>query len=159
MARKSAYIITASSDLETYHFTSTSTERTIEKRIEFQNLNYEFEGRQLYNLAFGDINENGEINDEAQSNNGDIIKIMSTIFSAIYEFTARYPERCVYFTGSDEQRTNFYQQIIRRKHEELIAHFSIYGEMILNENESDYEEFDLTRDYHGFMVVRKLNEE
>ena len=159
MARKNAYAISASSDLTTYQFTSTSDGKVIDKRIEFENLDVHFEGRWLYNLAFGDIRTDGTIDDETESNNGDIIRIMATIFSIIYEFTAAYPERGIYFTGSSLQRTNFYQEILRRKYTELISEFQIFGEADVNEVESELEEFEVHKKYNGFVVIRKLNDD
>ena len=41
----------------------------------------------VFNLAFGDINENGEINDYTISDNGDRNKILATVANVVDVYT------------------------------------------------------------------------
>ena len=65
-----------------YIFESTG-KRTITKVVEFSSA----ERSNVYNLAFGDLLPNGEINDKANSNNGDIIKIFATVIDILQDCT------------------------------------------------------------------------
>ncbi len=53
------------------------------------------------------------IDDKANSNNGDIIKVLSTIIYIIKDFTEENPESKIAFTGSTKERTALYQRILK----------------------------------------------
>lgn len=59
----------------------------------------------VYNLAFGNIDEDGEIDDKSVSDNGDRNKILATLAKVIDQYTRKYPERLIYFRGSTKERT------------------------------------------------------
>lgn len=80
----------------------------------------------IYNLAFGDIIENGEIDDYCITDNGDRNKILATVFDVVNTYTARYPERMIYFRGSTIERTRLYRIAIGLNLEELSRVFDIY---------------------------------
>jgi hypothetical protein len=63
-------------DFSVIDFTSTGKNGAIPKRIIFSTTELE----NVYNLAFGDIDENGEIDDCRISDNGDRNKILATVF-------------------------------------------------------------------------------
>lgn len=113
-----------------------------------------FEGKLIYNLAFGDVREDGKIDDFAESNNGDIVRIIATVIASIYEYTSRF-HHAIYFRGSNKQRTRFYQTILRRKKSLLVDDFEILG--IIESNQTEMiETFDPEFDYDAFLIVRKL---
>lgn len=98
-----------SQDISTrYRFLSTGR-RVVEKMVEFTPTIYE----NIYNLGFGDLMTNGKIDDKANTNNGDIIKVLSTVVHIAKDFTAGNPEIKLVFTGSTKERTALYQRIIK----------------------------------------------
>lgn len=71
----------------------------------------------VYNIGFGDLRQDGSIDDKVVSNNGDIAKVLVTIMKIIREFTSQHPHINVMFLGSDTIRTAFYQRILNTYYE------------------------------------------
>jgi hypothetical protein len=93
--------------LTRYSFFSTGR-RPVKKIVEFTPLAF----KNLYNLGFGDLMANGKIDDIVNSNNGDIIKVLSTVIHIVKDFTETNPEAKIAFKGSTIERTVLYQRII-----------------------------------------------
>lgn len=83
--------------------------------------------KNVFNLSFGDILQNGAIDDKANTNNNDIIKTMLTIISIVNEFTIKYPHSKIMFTGSNQIRTALYQRILKNNFSEFSKIFIITG--------------------------------
>jgi hypothetical protein len=83
----------------------------------------------LFNLSFGDIRENDDIDDLTISNNGDRNKILATIVKVVMEYTYKFPDRYIYFKGSTEQRTRLYRIAVSLNLEELSEMFEIYADV------------------------------
>ena len=67
--------------------------------------------KDIYNLAFGDYNEDtGKINDQVITNNKDSQKVLNTVASSLYVFTDKHPNVWVYATGSNTARTRLYRR-------------------------------------------------
>lgn len=98
--------------------------RSITKIVEFAKLDF---AENLYNLAFGDLLPDGIIDDQARSNNGDIIRIMATLVRIITDFTDEYSHAQIFFTGSTEERQSLYQRILRAHYANFSEHFVITG--------------------------------
>lgn len=81
--------------------------------------------KNMYNLGFGDLLPGGKIDDEANSNNGDIIKVLSTVIHIIKDFTEDNPESKIAFRGSTKERTALYQRIIKTYFESFKKDFLI----------------------------------
>ncbi|HEX9510084.1 MAG TPA: hypothetical protein VF939_06345 [Puia sp.] len=79
----------------------------------------------LFNIGFGDLAPDGSLDDMAKSNNGDIVKVLSTVVLIIRDFTERFPERKIIFTGSTEERTKLYARILKMHIGELHREFII----------------------------------
>src|SRR5687768_1095395 len=73
----------------------------------------------IYNLAFGNLLPDGDIDDLVKNNNNDRNKILATIAAAVYEFTAKYPGKRIYFTGSTPERTRLYRMALSLNLDEL----------------------------------------
>ncbi|HTJ12210.1 MAG TPA: hypothetical protein VL547_09305 [Dinghuibacter sp.] len=71
----------------------------------------------VYYLAFGDLLEDGSMDDMANSNNGDMVKVMATLVAILKDFLAWYPHATVYFRGSTPTRTALYNRILRMHYE------------------------------------------
>ncbi len=113
----------ASKDYSIFDFTSTGKSGSINKRIEFTPT--EMTG--VYNLSFGDVNEDGEIDDYVVSNNGDRNKILATVVDVIKSYTQKFPAHWVFFSGSTQERNRLYRMAVGLNIEELSVLFNIYG--------------------------------
>jgi len=96
----------------------------IPKRIEFTIT----EIQDIANLAFGDIDENNEIDDYSITDNGDRNKVLATVAYAAEIYLNKYPERWIYFKGSTQERTRLYRMAIGLNLDELTLKFDIYAE-------------------------------
>lgn len=83
-----------------YFFVSRGKANII-KVIEYQ-YTQEFEGRSLYNLAFGDYDSsNKTLLDGTNCNNGDVYLVFRTVLSTIPNFFIEYPGAMLMVQGSD----------------------------------------------------------
>lgn len=115
--------IVMSDNFSRFDFVSNGKKGAIRKRVSFTLTEVE----NVYNLAFGDLGEDGEIDDLSVSNNGDRNKVLATIVDIVTSYTTRYPDRWIAFKGSTEQRTRLYRMAIGLHLEELSLRFELYG--------------------------------
>lgn len=142
------YEYTAREDLHLYEFTSVGPKGNVNKIVEYTRTNVE----DVYNLAFGDFDENiGGIDDQVVTNNGDSLRVLSTVASTVYAFTGKFPHAWIFATGSTDVRTRLYRMGITNNLVEIKADFEVYG-MLKDET---FEEFVVGEDYLGFLVKRK----
>lgn len=106
----------------------------------------------VYNLAFGDVNKDNEIDDFIISNNGDRNKILATLAIVIGLFIEKYPDRMVYFRGSTKERTRLYRMAVGLNLEELSEKFEIYAEIGDN---GDFVPFCKGMIINAFLIKRK----
>lgn len=111
----------ANEDYSIFDFTSTGKNGLINKRAEFTLTEMD----NVYNLAFGDVDKDGMINDYIISDNGDRNKILGTIVDIIKLYTEKFPDRWILFRGSTEERTRLYRMAVGINLEELSKIFSI----------------------------------
>jgi hypothetical protein len=104
-----------------YHFISVGKKR-IEKVVEFIAL-----GENLVNLAFGDLLPNGSIDYRANSNNGDIVKVLATVVDILKSFISLDPNVKIYFRGSTPERTKLYARILSTYYSVFSKDFIITG--------------------------------
>lgn len=109
-------------DFSVIDFISLGKKGPIVKRIVFSPIEID----NVYNLEFGDVDENGEVNDSVISDNGDRNKILATLVDAVGRYTRKYPERWVIFRGSTGARTRLYRMAISLNLDELVEKFLIY---------------------------------
>jgi len=144
----SRYNYSTEKDSTVFEFTSIGIKGAVKKLVQYTEMNIE----NYYNLGFGDYDENtGEINDEIITNNGDSLKVLATVVSTVYAFTAKYPKTYIYATGSNEVRTRLYRMGITNNLEEIKTDFYVYG----LRQDSTFETFVPGEDYLGFLVTRK----
>ena len=78
------YTLEISNASMTFEFVSEGPKGLIRKRVEYRLI----DERNIYNLAFGDINlETNKIDDTIISDNKDTKKVLSTVASTVYTFT------------------------------------------------------------------------
>ena len=142
------YALKADSNLTVFEFISEGSNGPIRKLIHFQETNEPG----LFNLAFGDKGSNdNEIDDLAISNNGDTVKILATVVSALYAFFDRKPNAFVYATCSTATRTRLYRMGITKYYDEIIEDFDLFRQV-----GNDFFKFQPRMNYDGFLVQRKM---
>ncbi|AXY74823.1 hypothetical protein D3H65_12885 [Paraflavitalea soli] len=142
--------IIASPDKLEFQFVSEGPKGKVTKMIQFtQTLN-----ENIYNLAFGNLRNDGSVDDETTNDNGDRNKILATVAGTVYEFSAGYPERFIFFCGTTPQRTRLYRMALTINMEALKNDFHIYG-VLRGMDTFERVAFRKGVDYFGFMVKRK----
>jgi hypothetical protein len=110
-------------DYSVFNFMSTGKNGAIPKRITFTTTGL----ANVYNLAFGDVDENGDLDDYRISDNGDRNKILATVFTVVDIYTKKFPERWITFRGSTSERTRLYRMAVGLNLDELSQIFEIYA--------------------------------
>jgi hypothetical protein len=109
-----------------YEFFSDGPNGNIKKVVEFYRL--EEHTLELYNLAFGDWDdENHCINDLASTNNGDRDKVLATVASTVVSFMTDHPQAIIHAIGSTPSRTRLYQMGIAKMWDQISVLFEIQG--------------------------------
>lgn len=116
-------VVEVTEDFNVFDFVSVGSKGVIYKRVAF--IKTELEN--VYNLAFGDLGEDGKINDLSISNNGDRNKILATIAEIIDDYTQKFPDRWIALIGSTDERTRLYRIAIGLNLKELSEKYEIYG--------------------------------
>ncbi|MDR3695784.1 DUF6934 family protein [Mucilaginibacter sp.] len=104
----------------------------------------------IYNLAFGDVDDKGGINDAVTSNNDDRDKVLATVAHSINDFCYRHGNHLIFAQGSDAVRTRLYQMGISRNLDEINKEFEIKG--LTNKG---WEPFKKNVNYNAFLTNRK----
>lgn len=148
---KYEYYVDLKSDVEngTFEFMSEGHNGRILKRIEFAPTQWVA----INNLAFGDVKENGDLDDLTISNNGDRNKILATILKVVDTYTCAFPERWIYFQGSTEHRTRLYRMAITLNFEELSTMFEIYVDTT---GQKEFVQFQKGLNVKAFLIKRKF---
>ena len=108
----------------------------------------------IYNLAFGDYDAaTGGIDDFTVTNNGDSLKVLATVASTVYAFTAKYPQAWIFATGSTAVRTRLYRMGITNNLAEISADFVILGYT----SDERWARFVVGEDYEAFLLTKKEN--
>ncbi|HWK03546.1 MAG TPA: hypothetical protein VNS58_07935 [Puia sp.] len=91
----------------------------------------------------------------ANSNNGDIIKVLATVVEILKNFTAEYPQVEIFFSGSTGYRTRLYTRILKMHYADFCQDFAISA-IIGSENQSKRIPFDpkAEMEYLGFLIKR-----
>ena len=139
----------AADDLSTFEFLSIGKSGRFLKLIIFRPMEYD----NLYYLAFGDIDENGLLDDGVITDNGDRNKILATVASAVERYTSRYPERMIYFRGSTKARTRLYRMAIGLHLEELSLTYEIFAQM---KSQDQFIKFQKNMEISAFVIRRKV---
>ncbi len=143
------YPVHSSDDLLMHTFVSRGPKGEIIKRVEFQEI-----GKNRYNLAFGDDDEEVGLNDKARTNNKDREKVLATVAIIIDNFLQYNPHVRIYIGGSTTCRTRLYQikivQFLQKINVGYDIHGSIGGRWKPFEKENKYDAF-LSKLKHGQM--------
>ena len=104
-----------------YMFKSVGTQGVVNKMIVFQKI-----AGTRYNLSFGDF-KGGRIDDEVITNNGDLVKVISTVAQSVYLFFEHYPDASIEIEGVDDKRKRLYNTIFQRRRTEIDVYFEVKG--------------------------------
>ena len=81
-------------------------------------------------------------------------QILATIAVIVYEFTAVYPDKFVFFAGSTPERTRLYKIALSVNQEELQKDFHIYGVNQIGKG-NVVKSFDKNEKFDAFLIKRK----
>jgi hypothetical protein len=106
-------------------------------------------------LAFGNINEDGFLDDIAVNDNMDRNKILATVAFTVYEFCKCYPNKWIFFSGSTPARTRLYRMAITVNLDELQNDFAVFG--VLKDSNGDFVNVPFQKgiDFFGFLIQKK----
>jgi hypothetical protein len=109
----------------------------------------------IVSLGFGDLLTDGSIDDKANSNNGDIIKVLATVVVILKDFTSLYPLSQVFFVGNTDERTKLYNRILKVYHAEFSKEFAILGALMIQGriHYTPYEP-ESNKEYLAFIIKR-----
>ena len=142
------YAFVSGDQFLTYEFFSEGPRGKIAKVIQFSLIDED----DIYNLAFGDLNEEtGELDDRVVTDNGDSKKVLATVVAAIYLFCEQLPNAWIYATGSTASRTRLYRINLNKYIEAAENDFHIIGQI-----EDEWETYEKGNHYKAFLVQKKL---
>ena len=128
-----------------FSFTSVGPKGRIEKLVRYDKMS-----SSLFNLTFGDrIGNSYDIDDESRSNNGDMIKVLSTVIETIDFFFEKHSGFSLQFQGSTESRTKLYIRIFKNHRYKYLDKYIFWGFM-----NGDLEKFEENKPY-TFLVISK----
>ncbi|WP_428668008.1 DUF6934 family protein [Runella sp.] len=145
---KPTYKLQSSSDSLQYVFESVSDEKKINKAVAYIKSE---DDSDLYQLIFGDLAENGDIDVLSVSNNADIKIVLTTVASTLFTFFEHYPNATVAFTGSTLSPTRLYRAVIAKFINETELYCNVLG---ITEN-GYLEAFDHHTIYVGYLITQK----
>lgn len=135
-----------------YEFESVGSKGIIKKGIEISPLSLPG----YYNFGFGDVCSDGSIDDKSETNNGDLIKVFSTIILVMKDFIMTNPLATLYFAGSNKQRTHVYNIILKRNYVLFSEEFHITGLQSINKVTTEVEyNPEKEGEYLAFLVRKK----
>lgn len=109
----------------------------------------------VYNLAFGPVDETHQIDDQAKLSHLNHSKVFSTIVFEGLSFLIQHPDKFLGIDGSNTARAYMYYRCIQNNFDYLTSYFAIYGikyyVRILRDNCNAYEKDD-------FLTIPKLIE-
>jgi hypothetical protein len=111
--------------------------------------------RDVFNLAFGPVNEAHQIDDQIKLTHLDHSKVFSTIVFEGLSFLTYQPNKYLGIDGSNTARAYMYYRCIQNNYDYLNTYFNIYGVnyyvRILRDGDNNYEEDD-------FLTIPRLIE-
>jgi len=145
----SYHVLETADDYSEYKFVSIGPKGEIPKAVVFELM---FADENIYNVALLDVLPQGA-SDTNVSNNGDMRVILATATQILINYTGAFPERKIFFKGSDEEgkRMAVYHRAIREYYSVLQDTFIIEG--FVDENVKEL--FNPLNSYYAFLVKRK----
>lgn len=106
---------------------------------------------EIYNLGFGDFNEDlSEVDDLSVSNNQDTKKVLATVAQTVIDFAKEHPKAIIVARGSTASRTRLYQMGISQFWHEIERLFFVKG---FRNNE--WHLYEKGKNFEAFFIVKK----
>lgn len=134
-------------DFQDYEFYSEGPKGRIKKIVRYRRISND---PITYNLAFGDEDANGQVNDSVNSNNQDKDIVLITVASTVNAFCDHHGNYFIYAEGSTAARTRLYQMGIGRMSMAITANFDVWGF-----KNGAWQDFKTNVNYEAFLVKRK----
>jgi hypothetical protein len=80
-----------------------------------------------YNLAFGPVKTDGNIDDRAELTHKDYSKVFSTILLSAFTYLEENPDHFIGIDGSDNNRAHLYYKLLQRNYDYITSYFDIFG--------------------------------
>jgi hypothetical protein len=145
---KPTYNVKSSDDGLKYFFESINDDKIIKKVVAYLPT---AESPNLYQLIFGDLLPNGEIDVFSNSNNQDMRLVLTTVVGTLAEFFEKYPRKTVAFTGSTNSRTRLYRAAITKFIQTTELYYQVLG--ILEDD--SIENFNPNHQYYAYLIKQK----
>ena len=145
---KPTYKVESSNDGFNYFFDSVSESQIIKKAVAYIPTK---SNPELYQMIFGNLLPDGEIDVFAVSNNDDMPLIITTIVGTLMKFFEKYPKKKVYFTGSTTARTRLYRAAISKFLKTTELYYQVFGIL----DDGSIEIFNPTNQYFAFLIIQK----
>ncbi len=131
---------------EIFEFLSAGPKGTVRKVVR-----YKLISNTVYNLGFGDWDENAQIlRDDIRTNNEDRDKVLATVAFTIIDFMEFHPNAVVFAQGSTPARTRLYQMGMHANWYEISLLMDVQGF-----GKNGWEPFRENENYKAFMVKAK----
>lgn len=143
------YLLARDEDLPAYYFFSEGNKGRVKKGVLFQLVD---EYEQLYNLAFGDWDEEtGHLDDMVRTDNRDTQKVLNTVAIAVVDFMDNNSGARLVARGSTGSRTRLYQMNILRNLQAISEQYDVQGL-----NNGRLEAFSDGVNYEAFLLTKRL---
>jgi hypothetical protein len=141
------YEIESSSSCLRFEFFSKGPKGKVKKQVEFES--FEFNST-YFNIGFGDVDKEGNINDLVITGNKDSQKVLATVALSIFKFFERYPNAKIFATGSTKSRTRLYRIGISNNWVDINKSYEVYGFFY-----NAWDSFEKGKDYEAFLIMLK----
>lgn len=141
------YEFFVSQDYLEYVFYSVGPKGNIKKGIRYSKIS---DTPITYNLAFGDIDMSGALDDVVISNNQDRDIILATVAGSIHLFCNHHGNHFLYVEGSTPSRTRLYQMSIAKFWNDIREDFDVFGF-----TDEQWSPFHRLINYEAFLIKRK----
>lgn len=106
-----------------FSFVSKGSKGDVEKIIHYSRTT-----SKLFNLGFGDrIGNTMKYDDLIVTNNGDMVKVFTTVIHTFSIFFSLYPNDGIFIRGSDEKRIRVYNALIKRNLNSFLKDYHVFG--------------------------------
>lgn len=130
---------------ESFVFFSQGPKGVILKVVQFEKI-----GDKEFILGFGDLNANGNLDDQVNLNNGDMDLVIHTVALITKDFLDKVPSAEVFIFGSTASRT-------RKYHIEISKNIKLWNELFTIEGLTNgkWLPFKKIKNFEAFLVKRK----
>ena len=133
-----------------FEFVSEGPKGRIVKLVELTSTDNYVGAGEVYNLALGDRDAAGQLDDQPVTANGDAHRVLLTVAAIVETFTEQHPDAVIFVTGGTPARTRLYQMGIANNLAEIQRNFEVHG--LLGNR---WQAFQQGVSYAGFLVRRK----